>query len=69
MLDVCELSERELSDGDKRPEVFRTAVLTGVGSARFLPLPSTRPPPRLLLVAISTSGQRAPDLVWTSHER
>ena len=51
VLDVCELRDIELLDGDRAPE-GRSCGLIGTGGARFLPLPSTRPPPRLLLAAI-----------------
>jgi hypothetical protein len=54
--DVCELSDTELSDGDSRP-VFKTACLGGGagggGGARFLPLPSTLPPPNCLRAAMA----------------
>ena len=54
-LDVWELRETELSDGDNRP-VFRTTDLgdaaVGAGGARFFPFPRTRPPPKLRRFAI-----------------
>jgi hypothetical protein len=49
LLDVCELSDTELSEGDSRLALRRwTAAGCGGAAAgdRFLPLPSTRPPPR-----------------------
>jgi hypothetical protein len=51
VLDVCELREIELFEGDNAPE-DRSCGLTGTGGARFLPLPSTLPPPKLLLAAM-----------------
>ena len=51
VLEVCELRDIELLDGDRAPE-GRSCGLTGTGGARFLPLPSTLPPPRLLLAAM-----------------
>ena len=63
VLEVCEPRDIELLDGDKAPE-GRSCGLTGTGGARFLPLPSTLPPPRLLLAAIvlTLPGH------WTSRE-
>lgn len=63
VLEVCELRDIELLDGDRAPE-GRNCGLTGTGGARFLPLPSTLPPPRLLLAAIflTLPGH------WTSRE-
>jgi len=57
VLEVCELSDIELLDGDRAPE-GRSCGLMGTGGARFLPLPSTLPPPRLLLAAISFTPPR-----------
>jgi hypothetical protein len=51
VLDVSELSDIELFEGDSAPE-GRSCGLMGTGGARFLPLPSTLPPPKLLLAAI-----------------
>lgn len=51
VLEVWELREIELFEGDKAPEGRRSGLF-GTGGARFLPLPSTRPPPRLLRAAI-----------------
>jgi hypothetical protein len=51
VLDVCELREIELFEGDNAPE-GRSCGLMGTGGARFLPLPSTLPPPKLLLAAM-----------------
>jgi hypothetical protein len=51
VLEVCELRDIELLDGDRAPE-GRNCGLTGTGGARFLPLPSTLPPPKLLLAAM-----------------
>lgn len=63
VLEVCGLRDIELLDGDKAPE-GRSCGLTGTGGARFLPLPSTLPPPRLLLAAmiLTLPGH------WTSRE-
>lgn len=57
VLDACELSDVELSDGESRPEL-RTGCLLGAagGGARFLPVPSTRPPPRVLRAAMALAG-------------
>lgn len=51
---VWESSEIELSDGDSRPDVGLTGALlaAGAGGARFLPDPSTRPPPSWRRAAI-----------------
>ena len=57
VLDVCELRDIELLDGDKAPE-GRNCGLMGTGGARFLPLPSTLPPPRLLLAAMLLTPPR-----------
>lgn len=51
VLEVWELSDIELLEGDRAPEGRRSGLF-GTGGARFLPLPSTRPPPRLLRAAI-----------------
>lgn len=51
VLEVWELSEMELSEGDKAPD-GRNCGLFGTGGARFLPLPSTLPPPKLRLAAM-----------------
>ena len=51
VLEVWELSDMELFEGDKTPDGRRSGLF-GTGGARFLPLPSTRPPPRLLREAI-----------------
>lgn len=51
VLEVWELSDMELFEGDKAPDGRRSGLF-GTGGARFLPLPSTRPPPRLLREAI-----------------
>lgn len=44
---VCESRDTELSEGDRSPDVCGTGTLLGAGGggARFLPEPSTRPPP------------------------
>lgn len=55
VLDVWELSEIELFDGESTPglrKICRAAVAGGAGGSRFFPLPNTRPPPRLLRFAI-----------------
>jgi hypothetical protein len=55
LLDVWELSETELSEGDSRLALRRwTADGCGEAAAgdRFLPLPSTRPPPKDLREAM-----------------
>ena len=41
----------ELFEGDRAPEGRRSGLF-GTGGARFLPLPSTLPPPRLLRAAM-----------------
>ena len=51
VLEVCELREIELFEGERAPE-GRNCGLIGTGGARFLPLPSTLPPPKLLLAAM-----------------
>lgn len=43
---VWELRDSELAEGDKTAGAT-VVVEGGGGGARFLPLPSTRPPPRL----------------------
>lgn len=48
VLEVCELRDIELFEGERAPE-GRSCGLMGTGGARFLPLPSTLPPPKLLL--------------------
>lgn len=63
VLEVCELRDIELLDGDRAPE-GRSCGLTGTGGARFLPLPSTLPPPRLLLAAMVLTLPEH----WTSRE-
>jgi hypothetical protein len=57
VLEVCELRDIELLDGDRAPE-GRSCGLMGTGGARFLPLPSTLPPPRLLLAAMLLTPPR-----------
>lgn len=54
VLEVCELSDIELSEGERPPE-GRSCGFWATGGARFLPLPSTLPPPKLLLVAMILS--------------
>ena len=64
VLEVCDDSDTELSEGDNRPGV-RTVCwmclgvtvedVAGDGGARPLPDPSTRPPPRLLRAAMPMS--------------
>src|SRR5690242_1305410 len=77
LLDVWLLSDNELSEGDNRP-ALRTwlccacgacNVCGGAGNAaggtagdRFLPLPSTRPPPRDLREAMARERERVWDL-------
>lgn len=51
VLEVCELSDIELSEGDRPPDA-RNCGLFGTGGARFLPLPRTLPPPKLRLAAM-----------------
>jgi hypothetical protein len=51
VLEVWELREMELFEGDRAPEGRRSGLF-GTGGARFLPLPSTRPPPKLLRAAM-----------------
>ena len=54
LLDVCELSDTELSEGDSRL-ALRMCCGRGCGEAagdRFRPLPSTRPPPKDLREAM-----------------
>lgn len=52
VLDVCELNDTELSEGDSRPICLGWGGAVG-GAARPLPLPSTRPPPRLRRAAMT----------------
>jgi hypothetical protein len=55
LLDVCELSDMELSEGDRKLALRRCWGL-GCGETagdRFRPLPNTRPPPRDLREAMS----------------
>jgi len=62
LLDVCELSDTELSEGESRL-ALRRWMAAGCGDAaagdRFLPLPSTRPPPRDLREAIFGSVEES----------
>lgn len=54
LLEVCELSDRELSEGESML-ALRRCWAGGAGDTagdRFLPLPSTRPPPRDLREAM-----------------
>ena len=54
VLEVWLLSDIELSEGDKIAGLRVTGGLFGGGGgARFFPVPSTLPPPKLLLFAIS----------------
>lgn len=63
LLDVCELSDRELSEGDSRLALRTWCACSACGGAgdtagdRFLPLPSTRPPPRDLREAMVKKGE------------
>jgi hypothetical protein len=55
LLDVCELSDMELSEGDRKLGL-RLCWACGRGETagdRLRPLPSTRPPPRDLREAMS----------------
>lgn len=65
VLEARELNETELSEGESRGGLWIAGTgflgagdADGVGGARFLPLPRTRPPPRLLREAILK------DLIW-----
>lgn len=64
LLDVCELSDTELSEGDSKLALRRWTA-DGCGDAaagdKFLPLPSTRPPPRDLREAIFGSVEKSSD--------
>lgn len=58
VLEVCELRDTELSEGDSKPGLRTDWTCLGGaggcdGGARLLPDPRTRPPPRLLLADIS----------------
>lgn len=55
VLEVCELNDTELSEGDSRPICLGWGGCGGGGAARPFPLPSTRPPPRLLRAAMAVS--------------
>jgi hypothetical protein len=61
LFDACELSDTELSEGDSRLALRRwTADGCGeMAGDRFLPLPSTRPPPRDLREAIFGSVEES----------
>jgi hypothetical protein len=72
LLDVCELSETELSEGESRLALRRwTAAGCGGGAAgdRFLPLPSTRPPPRDLREVIFGSVCWSRERTWARMGR
>lgn len=61
LLDVCELRETELSEGDSRL-VLRRCWVGGLGETagdRCLPLPSTRPPPRDLPEVMIAAGEES----------
>lgn len=56
LLDVCELSDTELSEGERsRLGVAVIVVAAAAAGDRFLPLPSTRPPPKDLREAMMAS--------------
>lgn len=61
LFDVCELSDTELSDGDRKLALRRCWVggWGDIAGDRFLPLPSTRPPPSDPREAISRVSKRA----------
>jgi|TARA_R110002003_G_scaffold296_2_gene18605 hypothetical protein len=54
LLDVCELSDTELSEGESKLALRRwwACGCGDMAGDRFLPLPNTRPPPRDLREAI-----------------
>lgn len=67
VLEACELSDRELDDGDSRPVLALVLMLMlllpavfrgGASAVTPLPLPITRPPPKVLRVAMSCSPVR-----------
>jgi hypothetical protein len=61
LLDVCELSDSELSDGDRKLALRRcwAGGWGDIAGDKFLPLPSTRPPPNDRREAISRVSRRA----------
>lgn len=67
VLEARELNETELSEGESRGGLWAAGAgaglgagdADGVGGARFLPLPRTRPPPRLLREAMVLSAYMA----------
>ena len=75
LLDVCELSERELSDGDSRLGWWRWwaggwgEMAGDTAGDRFLPLPSTRPPPRDLREAMRASVEELSRESWVAMLR
>lgn len=54
LLDVWELSDTELSEGERSRLGVAVIVVAAAGD-RFLPLPSTRPPPKDLREAMMAS--------------
>lgn len=75
LMDVCELSDTELSEGDSRLALRRWAGAVAVGCGggaagdRFLPLPSTRPPPRDLREVIFGSVLWSRESTWARMGR
>jgi hypothetical protein len=71
LLDVCELSDMELSEGDNKLALRRWwAGGRGLRAGdRFLPLPSTRPPPRDLPEVIMLMGEEYRPCSWGTQRR
>jgi hypothetical protein len=73
LMDVCELSDTELSEGDSRLALRRWTAAAGCGGGaagdRFLPLPSTRPPPRDLREVIFGSVLWSRECTWARMGR
>jgi hypothetical protein len=66
LLEVCELSDTELSDGERKLALRRCWACGWGDNAgdRFLPLPSTRPPPRDRREAMSRMSKGCTALVF-----
>jgi hypothetical protein len=67
LLDVCELSDTELSEGARKLALrpWRVCGCGEMAGERFFPLPSTRPPPRDLREAMSRMSREF-GLPWWS---
>jgi hypothetical protein len=68
LLDVCELSDTELSEGARKLALrpWRACGCGEMAGDRFLPLPSTRPPPRDLREAMSRMSKEVGRPWWSA---